>query len=224
MVEFLFVTRLTNTGAISEEEYDVVKKYLISMDGSPNIPILAQKLNRHPSTAEYVVEKMIKEITNTKSTKFSVDEDIEIMKFVFGNKKPQNVEELNALSTEIILWKKMDTKRHSKTCRKRWHDYLKPLLIAHLSGSLGQKWKRDFLLFAMESKPIHSSDVQFDKALELWPFVSRQQMMMTLNNCRGLKRELPEPLYKLIEKALDTNFREDITEQQLEFIEAFENM
>ena len=222
VAEFAINTCARNTGPLTDEEYATIKNYLTLTKGPPNCGILAQKLNRPYGNIQHEVERIVKGIPNVKPSHFSIDEDIQIMKFGLGNKEPQNIEELNTICKRgMIKWTKIDSNMPVYSCRSRWNYYIKPTLMAYLSGCLGQKWQKDFLLFVLETKPVHLSEVDFDKAQKLWPFVTRHQMIRVLNNCGSRKRD---PLCKLIEKRLEGNFQEDITEHQQALIQAFKEM
>lgn len=199
-----------------------ISEYVIDMNINEACSFCNENSTYKPKTSRRKFKKL-----KTEGFVWTFDDDIELLKFVFAEKKPQNLEEFlsqcSSNNDKRIQWAKMENsaKRFTTSREHRWRLHIRPLIKSHFSGLLGQKWKKEFLLYVLQSKPAKKRNIDFKEAKKLWPFLQRYELNQLLEN-----RDNPfEPLHVTVERNLEKKYYEDVfSEHQQALVEFFKNM
>ena len=217
---------------IGEDDVTVDEKLLIyenlkiEEDGSYNIEELKALVSRSEEEIDQIVlPKIKKEKFPKDNCPYKVEDSITILKHVLKNEDfPRNLNDVEAISAKSKHWNRLEEsmKRSKKCIGSHWAHFIRPTLKAYFHNDLKTDWKKKFAKSVIESKAIEIEEVDFESALEKWPFCTRGNLMIVLTE-KIVENDLP--LYKRLQKNLkNCQLSSKYFDKRIEFIAAFKNL
>ena len=179
--EQLTLSLFYKTGKFSKKEDDIILKHIESKNGEYDLKYLKNKLMRRRIDIYNRIERNLVKPNPKANQKFTLDEDIMIVKHVFGKGIPEDTIDIIKICAEKRCWIDLETKmqRPSFTISHRWHRVIWPRISAHVQESTNLDWKRDFFQFIIDNRLVSIADIDENALAERFPSVPKRLLCKT---------------------------------------------
>ena len=250
---------LYNSGKFDKKEDNLITQHIKSHNGEYDLNVLKSELNRPRNViyrriyenclkgnlkpAKYedewsnkprnAIYGKILDYSFKKSPKdgqrFTLDEDVVIMKHVFKGRYGGKIEEQHIdyhLIREDKSWIELESKlqRKSSSICTRYSTFICPTLFYHVYGTLNSPWKKEFFQYIIDKKYVSVSDFDYKELKEKWPSVTKGNFSQTALQFFRNKRKNGTPLHEHISENLHRLKPNRLSQKKMDLIKAFEKL
>ena len=250
---------LYNSGKFDKKEDNLITQHIKSHNGEYDLNVLKSELNRprnviygriyetclkgnlkpakyedewsnKPRNANYgkIFDNCFKESPKA-GQKFTLEEDVVIMKHVFKGRYRGKIEEKYIgyhLCREEKSWIKLESKlqRKSSSISQRYSKFICPTLFSHVYGTLDSAWKKEFFQYIIDKKYVSVTDFDYKELKEKWPSVTKQHFSETTTKFFRNNRKIGTPLHEHISENLHRLKPNRFSQKKMDLIKAFEEL
>ena len=250
---------LYNSGKFDKKEDNLITQHIKSHNGEYDLNVLKSELNRprnviygriyetclkgnlkpvkyedewsnKPRNAIYgkIFDNCFKESPKA-GQKFTLEEDVVIMKHVFKGRYRGKIEEKYIgyhLCREEKSWIKLESKlqRKSSSISQRYSKFICPTLFSHVYGTLDSAWKKEFFQYIIDKKYVSVTDFDYEELKEKWPSVTKQHFSETTTKFFRNNWKIGTPLHEHISENLHRLKPNRFSQKKMDLIKAFEEL
>lgn len=250
---------LYNSGKFDKKEDNLISQHIKLLNGEYDLNVLKSELNRprnviyrriyetclkgnlkpakyedvwskKPRNAIYgkILDTCLKESPKA-GQKFTLDEDVVIMKHVFKGRYGGKIEEKYIdyhLCREDKSWIELEFKlqRKSNSISQRYGNFICPTLLSHLYGTLDSTWKKEFFQYIIDKKYVSVTDFDYKELKEKWPSVSKRNFSETAMKFYSNNKKNGTPLHEHISENLHRLKPNRFSQKKMDLIKAFEKL
>ena len=216
-----------NSGSFQEEEDELMVKHIESKNGKYDLDYLKAQLNRPRNVIMDTITRKLLKLNPKKGQKFTIDEDMMIMKHLLGTKFPNEPNEILRICNAKKSWKELELEiqRDAASLQIRWSQYIYPTILSYLSGTVNLDWRKDFFQFIIDKKYVSIADIDRYFVAEKWPSISMTKLLRTTKSFSDHHGKRGLPLYQNIAENLHKmNPKREVPQAKLDIIDAFEKL
>ena len=193
-----------NSGSFQEEEDEFMMEHIESKNGKYDLNYLKAQLNRPRYTIDRRITTHILKLNPKKGQRFTIDEDLMIMKHILGTKFSSEPNEILEICNGKKSWKTLqpEINRNGHALIIRWSQIIYPTILSYLSGTVNLHWKRALFQFIIDKQYVSVTDIDKSFVAERWPSVPITKLVQTIKMFSVKNGKKGLPLYQNIAENL----------------------